>query len=131
MKAEHGVNTTPRTGPPRVYGRECFVAGSTGEGKTTSSEGETSAAGGPSQSTWLLDEEHTIPLSVYVCQCVHACVRARFCVCARVFVCACARVHVCVCSCVHVCVCARARVHVCVCARTGACVCVLGAFLCW
>ena len=95
MKAEHGVNTTPRTGPPRVYRRECFVAGSTGEGKTTSSEGETSAAGGPSQSTWLLDEEHTIPLSVYVCQCVHACVRARFCVCARA--CLCVRARACMC----------------------------------
>ena len=35
MKAEHGVNTTQRTGSPRVFGRECFIAGSTGEGKTT------------------------------------------------------------------------------------------------
>ena len=25
MKAEHGVNTTQRTGSPRVSGRECYV----------------------------------------------------------------------------------------------------------
>ena len=127
MKAEHGVNTTPRTGPPRVYGRECFVAGSTGEGKTTSTE---VARAKPA----LLEVQARAPgcltrniLYHCLCMCASVCMR----VCVHVSVCAraCARACMCVCSCVHVCVCARACMFVC--ARAGACVCVLGAFLCW
>ena len=63
---------------------------------------------------------------MYVCLCVHACMRMCVCVHVRVYMHACMHMCVCVCACVHACMHAYVCpcMHACICVSMHACVCV-------